>query len=284
MMKRLYPFAFVIGLWLLALIIETTAFAGGRIEHSKIASKILATAGEVSERELSVYLPEEYDTSELTYPVVYLIHGAAGNNMSFVRWGIAPIIDKLIEDAKTEPLIVVMTNMSRSGNSRNLTYEDYLSQETVQFVDTKYRTIPSRQARAIAGHSRGGADALYTSLAHPEVFSLVGTYAAGFYRAPPSEDLLKAHDQTLFPLQFWIYVGRNDDFGNLALNRPFVDILIELGLPHVFVVDDGDHSNMVMQRLAESIEFFSRFRSETAASLEPYSELTSVWGGIKHNF
>ena len=66
--------------------------------------------------------------------------------------------------------------------------------------------------------------------------------------------------------------------------REFIDILIELGLPHVFVVDDGDHNNMVMQRLAESIEFFSRFLSDPVPSLEPYSELNSVWGGIKHNF
>ena len=65
-----------ISLWLLcASMIQPVAFAAGRVEYQQITSKILADAGRVAERELSVYLPEEYDTSGLAYPVLYLLHG-----------------------------------------------------------------------------------------------------------------------------------------------------------------------------------------------------------------
>ncbi|MHA2303327.1 MAG: hypothetical protein ACXACD_20480, partial [Candidatus Thorarchaeota archaeon] len=51
-------------LWLIILMTTPLASAGGRAEHHQITSKILADAGEIAERELTVYLPEEYDTSE----------------------------------------------------------------------------------------------------------------------------------------------------------------------------------------------------------------------------
>lgn len=275
---------------LIILMTTPVAFAAGIVEHHQITSKILADAGEIAERELSIYLPEGYDTSELAYPVVYLIHGATGTNRTFLERGYPgwiPVIhvnltmDKLIEDGKVQPLIVVMPDMNRDGNSRELSYEDYLIREIVPFVDTTYRAIPGRQGRAIAGHSRGGADALYISLTYPMVFSLVGTYASGFYREVPSEDLLKDHDQTSFPLQFWIYVGRNDEFGNLDLNRAFVDILEAVGLPHVFVVDDGSHTSLLAERTAESMEFFSGFFTGNVTPVSPIDELITTRGQIR---
>lgn len=78
MRRRCYRSISIIALWLIALAVQRLAFAGGRVEHHRITSKILAEAGEVAERELSVYLPEEYETSKLTYPVFYLIINTAG--------------------------------------------------------------------------------------------------------------------------------------------------------------------------------------------------------------
>ena len=65
-------------LWAIASMVQPNALAKGRVEYHQIRSDFMAAVGDIAERGLSVYLPEEYDTSELAYPVLYLLHGAWG--------------------------------------------------------------------------------------------------------------------------------------------------------------------------------------------------------------
>jgi enterochelin esterase-like enzyme len=55
---------------------------GKIIETSIVKSKILNK--DVS---YAVYLPPDYDVSERTYPVVYLLHGLSGDNTQSIQWG-----------------------------------------------------------------------------------------------------------------------------------------------------------------------------------------------------
>ena len=57
-------------LWLTTLIFQPVTLAKGRVEHHLMISRILADAGQPGDRELSVYLPEEYDTLGLDYPLL----------------------------------------------------------------------------------------------------------------------------------------------------------------------------------------------------------------------
>ena len=147
---------------LLLLILPSIAFAEGRVVHHQITSQILADAGQSAERELSVYLPEEYETSTGHYPVMYLIHMFTGTNRTFLGAGasgrmtgihVNEIVDKLIEDGQIQPMIVILPNMNRVDRV-SPPYNDYLAQEIVPFVDSMYRTVPNREGRAITGHSR----------------------------------------------------------------------------------------------------------------------------------
>jgi len=286
---------------LLALITQPLVLAGGRVEHHQITSKILADAGQPAKKRLSVCLPEGYDTSGLVYPVLYLIHGATGNNYSLLGGGyiyglmrgvyVNKIADKLIEDGKIKPLIIVLPNMDREGlRELDKLYDDYLPKDITSFVDTNYRTIPNRQGRAISGHSRGGSDAAYIAFSRPDMFSLVGGYAPGSMYRPtrlPTTDSVNAHNQALFPLQFWIYGGRNDS--GFAAMRNFANSLEEAGLPCTFVEDHCDHHNFstMPRRLEESIVFFSEHISHTLASVdasvEPRNKITTTWGKVKSN-
>ncbi len=261
--------------WLLAVLIVTLttpsmSFADGRVEHHQIISKILADSGEVAERELTVYLPEDYDTSGVVYNVLYLISGTTGTNRTllgegYVKYGAAMsyvnaqvIVDNLITDGKMKPLIVVLPHLNRDGASV-ASLDDYLAQEIVPFVDSTYRTIAQRDARAISGHSRGGHDALHIAFKYPQVFSVVGGHGSGAMGGGvlPAREVVAAHDQTQFPLQFWLSVGKNDKPDRVQLNRDFVGVLQESKFSYVFVEDDGDHFSRVGARLAESLVFFS---------------------------
>jgi enterochelin esterase family protein len=62
-------------------------------------------------RRTYVYTPAGYDAGKERYPVLYLLHGAGGDEDAWFNMGRASLImDSLIHDKKAKPMIVVMTN------------------------------------------------------------------------------------------------------------------------------------------------------------------------------
>jgi len=292
-MEEFCLLACTVALLFIALIVQPVAFAKGKVEHYQITSKILADAGQPASRELSVYLPEEYDTSEAAYSVFYLLHGWTGTNRTFLGQGyphygeligeiyINEIMDRLIKQQLIRPMLVVLPDVKRSTPPVIPAYRDYLVEEIIPFVDTRYRTIPRRNARAIAGHSVGGNDAVLTACSRPDMFSLVGAYTA-YYGRTPTKDIFQENDMGLFSLRFWIYVGTNDQNTSIPFwNRSLVQVLEEMNLPHTYIEDDGTHWNHIKQRLEESIVFFSEYLSPPVVSVEPNGKLATIWGRMK---
>jgi len=90
------------------------------------------------------------------------------------------MLNKAIAAGKIRPLIFVMcdqytlyrgsfyTNSSLTGN-----WSDFTAKDLVSYVDQKYRTIPERESRGIAGHSMGGHGAIKLGMLFPDVFSSV---------------------------------------------------------------------------------------------------------------
>jgi S-formylglutathione hydrolase FrmB len=50
-------------------------------------------------------------------------------------------------------------------------WESYIAEDIVAYMDGRYRTIPERTSRGIAGHSMGGYGALRIGMKRPDVFS-----------------------------------------------------------------------------------------------------------------
>jgi enterochelin esterase-like enzyme len=62
-------------------------------------------------RRMYVYTPAGYEDGSRRYPVLYLLHGAGGDEDAWFNMGRASMImDGLIFDKKAKPMIVVMTN------------------------------------------------------------------------------------------------------------------------------------------------------------------------------
>ena len=62
-----------------------------------------------SERKFAVYLPPDYETSNRSYPVLYLLHGAGDDQTGWVQFGeVLRITDNAIKEGKATPMVIVM--------------------------------------------------------------------------------------------------------------------------------------------------------------------------------
>lgn len=151
-----------------------TVFAQSQIyETKKVQSSILGM-----DRNYSIYLPDGYDRTDRSYPVLYLLHGLSDNHTGWVQFGkVQQIADKAIKEGLASEMIIVMpdadTKMPGYFNEINGTYnyEDFFFKELIPHIEKTYRVRPERRYRAIAGLSMGGGGTLYYALHHPEMFA-----------------------------------------------------------------------------------------------------------------
>jgi len=130
------------------------------------------------ERKYAIYLPPDYETSERSYPVLYLLHGAGDDQTGWVQFGeVLHIADKAILEGSATPMIIVMPdgNAKQRGYFNDLKnewrYEDFFFEEFMPYVEATYRIKGEKRYRAISGLSMGGGGTFMYALHHPELFS-----------------------------------------------------------------------------------------------------------------
>jgi enterochelin esterase-like enzyme len=246
---------------LVAVLVVTApgAFCAGEVRHYKVPSRF---PEDLPPTKLSIYLPEGYETSGISYPVLYLVHGSGGNDMTFLGSGYvgttmldanaATIVDTLTREGKVKPLIVACPDLSMPSASPGEMLSDI-----VAFADANLRTIPRRESRAIAGHSIGGTQSMMAALRYPETFSTAGGFS--MYLTGPEAarlgGLASKHDQRQKSLRIWLYTGTHDQERDAAALQELVNAFRGRGVPVEYTEDDGDHVNRVARRLADFIVF-----------------------------
>ncbi|MDY0100131.1 MAG: alpha/beta hydrolase family protein [Bacteroidales bacterium] len=149
------------------------AQTGKVMDNLSMPSKILNM-----ERKYAVYLPPDYETSQRSYPVLYLLHGAGDDQTGWVQFGeILHIADKAINEGLATPMIVVMpdANTGTRGYVNDIKgewrYEDFFFEELIPNVEKTFRIKGEKHYRAVAGLSMGGEGTFIYALHHPEMFS-----------------------------------------------------------------------------------------------------------------
>lgn len=158
-----------------ALLAPVCAEPGGQTDTPPHPRLHRAVVGGV---DVAVVLPPGYDRDSRRYPVLYLLHGAQGDEDSWIEYG------GLLEDTRARPereqAIVVMPRMSPvtglavdwvDGHRRDATL---IGRTLVDWVDRTWRTKTNRQHRAIAGYSGGGLSAAHLAERFPDVFGQLG--------------------------------------------------------------------------------------------------------------
>ena len=145
-------------------------------------------------RRAMIYTPPDYDTNlKARYPVLYLQHGGGEDERGWVTQGFMDnIMDNLIAAKKARPMIVVMENSTvlKKGERPpgpptkpdevimpSPTFGEVVIKDLIPTIDGRYRTLPDRDHRAIAGLSFGAAYVLEIGLRHLELFSHFGSFS-----------------------------------------------------------------------------------------------------------
>jgi len=138
------------------------------------------------ERNYAVYLPPDYETSQRSYPVLYLLHGGGDDQTGWVQFGeVLRITDEAIKNGKATAMIIVMpdANTGKRGYSNDLSgewlYEDFFFDELMPYVEKTYRIKGQKRYRAIAGLSMGGGGTYWYALHRPDLCSCACPLSAG---------------------------------------------------------------------------------------------------------
>lgn len=274
--------------FLLFLSITLTSFAqmGKVYDNLSMNSDILET-----ERKYALYLPPDYDISERSYPVLYLLHGGGDDQTGWVQFGeVMHIADKAIKEGKATPMIIVMpdANTGRRGymNSPDGSwrYEDFFFEEFIPFIENTYRIKQQKRYRAVAGLSMGGGGSFYFALHRPELFSAACPLSAAtgpatlevvkrryirpedkvsdeqiqdFYNRYNVVELVKSLPEDELKSVRWYIDCGDDDF--LYEGNSLVHIeMRKREIPHEFRIRDGAHNwTYWRESLPEVLEFVS---------------------------
>lgn len=165
-MKRLIPLILLVPSLVLAQ-------SGKVLDNVSLTSKILKM-----ERKYAVYLPPDYETSQRSYPVLYLLHGGGDDQTGWVQFGeVLHITDKAIREGVATPMVIIMPDAKtgQMGYFNNLKndwrYEDFFFDEFMPFVEKTYRIKSEKRYRAVAGLSMGGGGSFMYALHRPDLFS-----------------------------------------------------------------------------------------------------------------
>jgi len=166
------------------------------------------------------------------------------------------ILDNLIEKGQAEPMICVMPN----GNAQQQAAETYklpektfdyrdpaqrkmyinsLANDIVPYIESHYRAIARKSARAISGLSMGGGHTTDVTANYPNLFDYICPLSMGMAESDEAKAQLQGIKKAGYKL-YWVGVGDQDDLA-YEQSQQLDKMLTDLGMEHTFFVSGGGH-------------------------------------------
>lgn len=215
-----------------------------------------------ADRRMYVYTPPGYDSGKDSYPVLYLLHGAGGDEDAWSSLGRANLIlDNLIASGKSKPMIVVMTNGNawQTSTLRQIPgkpaptretfaqyqgkFEKSLVEDVVPYIEKNFRVIADKDHRALAGLSMGGGHTITASINYPGTFGYIGVFSSGIFDANADMAEMEKKFAALKASgvnKYWVACGKEDFV--MESNKRLLSVLEKTGLEHEYFENEGGHT------------------------------------------
>lgn len=213
-------------------------------------------------------------------PVIYLLHGYGGEAKSWIT--IKPELPRIADE---KGIIFVCPDGKNSWYwdsplNPAYRYETFVSSELIEYTDRHYRTVASRQGRAITGLSMGGHGALWNAFRHKDVFGAAGSTSGGVDIRPFPQNWEMSRQLGEFAankkrwdehtvinqidkiqngdLAIIFDCGESDFF--LEVNKDLHKRLLGRGIDHDFITRPGVHNSAYWNNAIDyQILFFEKF-------------------------
>ncbi|MDO3387186.1 alpha/beta hydrolase-fold protein [Gilvimarinus sp. SDUM040013] len=226
--------------WVLVLVCTlcngARAESGWRVETFTLQSTYLREnkLNLALERVIWVWLPPGYDASDKRYPVIHYIHNYAwtARQMHEVEH-IGDVFQRALERGKTNEFIFVVGDYRAThtpgtfcgNNSVVGNWWDYTADELVSAVDERYRTLPDKDSRGLAGDFTGGYCAMRVAMERPGVFSSV-------YALHPVGTGTASGDEELISYPNWLELNTATSYDFLASTDGFTQAFLLMAQSH----------------------------------------------------
>lgn len=211
-----------------------------------------------------VVTPDGYSSQPMQrYPVVYLLHGAGGSYSNWIKK--VPAIRALAD--QYQAIIVCPDGASTSWYfdspiDSGFRYETHVAREVPNHIDSAYRTINERRARAITGLSMGGHGALFIAFRHADRFSIAGSMSGALHVSVIRKgyNVEKRLGDTVVNAAYWrdwsvlnvieqypkdslsILIDCGTEDRVIPMNRAVHEKMLKLKIPHEYLERPGEHN------------------------------------------
>ncbi len=228
-----------------------------------------------------VIKPDSYKKKKNQFPVVYLLHGFSGSYSDWIKK-----VPQIKNEADQLQLLIVCPDGGYSSwyfdspIDSSMKYETYIALEVPPYIDTHYRTIKDRKARAITGLSMGGHGGMFLSFRHADIFGACGSMSGGvdLNDSRNKFEIIKRLGDTILQADNWrkysvLNIVENIPKESLAIifdcgmddffypgNKKLHEKLLRLKIPHDYIERPGQHDwNYWSNSVAYQLLFFKKY-------------------------
>lgn len=213
-------------------------------------------------RDILVYLPPSYNTSQRRYPVIYM-HDGQNLFDRATSFGEEWEVDQTLEAASRDGLEAIVVGIPNLGEERLNEYSPWVDRRHKQggrgndyldfiihtlkpLIDRDFRTMPGRDSTGIAGSSMGGLISLYAFFKHPQTFGFAGVMSPALWFAGGSIfPFIK--ERPFVPGRLYLDVGTSEGSEELHDVRRLKELLAQKGYRTgrdlLYVVEMGGQHN-----------------------------------------
>ena len=149
-------------------------------------------------RRVWALLPHDYETSNESYPVLYLqdAQNLFNENAQYGNWeidkklavmseyNIGNLIIIAIEHAEKERIKEYNVGNTVLGNGQGKKYIRFVTETLKPFVDANFRTKADRANTGIGGSSMGGLVSIFSGIMYPEIFGKLMIFSPSLWVVP----------------------------------------------------------------------------------------------------
>ncbi len=218
-------------------------------------------------RRLYIYLPPDYETTDRTYPVMYMQDGQNLFDLhtSFSgEWEVDESLNTLFENGDDGIIIVGINNGGEHrideytpwshpqyGGGQGDAYVNFIVDNLKPFIDSNFRTKTDRLNTGIMGSSLGGLISFYAAIEHQDIFGKAGIFSPSFWFSDQVythvENTGKEHD-----MKFYLLGGEQESSTLIQELEDMQTTLLNAGFQSSEILlhthSDGQHSEWFWNR------------------------------------